>query len=49
MFNLEIKLNNRPTGEWIDYILFNWFDGIKRIQLYLYKKLNLKKYIIYEF
>ena len=49
MFNLEIKLNNRPTGEWIDYILFNWFGGIKRIQLYLYKNLNLKKYIIYEF
>lgn len=49
MFNSEIKLNNRPTGEWIDYILFNWFDGIKRIQLYLYKNFNLKKYVIYEF
>lgn len=31
MFNLEIKTNNRPTGEWIDYILFNWFGGINEI------------------
>lgn len=31
MFNLEIKLNNRPTGEWIDYMLFNWFGGINEI------------------
>lgn len=39
MFNLEIKLNNRPTGEWIDFILFNWFCGIEEISLHLYNNL----------
>lgn len=41
MFNLEIKTNNRPTGEWIDYILFNWFGGIEEISLHLCNNLIL--------
>lgn len=40
MFNLEIKLNNRPTGEWIDYMLFNWFGGINEI-LYICAKTTI--------
>lgn len=36
MNNLGIKFNDRPTGEWIDYMLFNWFGGIGRISLHLY-------------
>lgn len=36
MINIKITLNNRPTGEWIDYMLFNWFGGIGRISLHLY-------------
>lgn len=35
MNNLGIKFNDRPTGEWIDFILFNWFGGIEEMLLYL--------------
>lgn len=48
MINVKIKLNDRPTGEWIDYILFNWFGGIERISLHLYNNKNFIKYELFK-
>lgn len=38
MINFKRIPKERFTGEWIDFILFNWFGGIEEISLHLYKK-----------
>lgn len=42
MINFKTIFNERPTGEWIDFILFNWFGGIEEISLHLYNNKKIK-------